>query len=56
MQKADNSPFFDAYKSKCIVKMKKEEVLREICEAAKSSKLEYNSAAVKSVLSSADIK
>ena len=56
LQKADNSPFFDAYKSKCIVKMKKEEVLREICEAAKSSKLEYNSAAVKSVLSSADIK
>ncbi len=56
LQKADNTPFFDAYKSKCIVKMKKEEVLREISETAENCKLEYNSAAVKSVLSSADVK
>lgn len=56
LQKADNAPFFDAYKSKCIVKMKKEEVLKEISQTAEGCKLEYNSAAVKSILSSADVK
>ena len=56
IQKADNSQFYDAYKTKCIVKMKKAEVLKELSETAESSKLEYNSAAVKSVLSSAGVK
>ena len=56
LQKADNSQFFEAYKSKCIVKMRKEGVLKEISEIAENCKLEYNSAAVKSVLSSADVK
>lgn len=56
VQKTDNGSFFDNCKSKCIVAMKKEQVKNEISETAKSFAVEYKSAVVKSVLSSAGVK
>lgn len=56
VQKADAAQFFNQYKTKCIVKMKKEQVLNEISELAAGYEVEYNSAVVKKVMSSAGIR
>lgn len=55
IQKTDASQYFDVYKSKCIVKMRKEQVLSEIADLAESYQMELNTATVKKVMSSAGI-
>lgn len=56
IKKTDASGFFNVYKSQCIVKMKKEQVLNEIAEKASGYRVRVNSAAVKEVLRKADDK
>ena len=55
VQKTDASQFFDVYKSKCIIKMKKQQVLDEISTLAKDYKTEFNSYIAKKVMYSADV-
>lgn len=56
VKKADVMPFFEVYKSKCIVKMQKARVLDEIEKTAESYKVEINSAVTKEVLRSAGVR
>ncbi|MBQ8783664.1 MAG: hypothetical protein IJZ57_07840 [Clostridia bacterium] len=55
VQKADSQQFFDIYKSKCIIKMKKEQVLSEISALAETYKIEPDSSVIKNVMSSAGV-
>ncbi len=54
VKKTDVSSFFDVHKSKCIIKMKKAQLLSEIADLASDYKIQVNSVVVKSVLRKAD--
>lgn len=55
IQKEDASEYFDIYKSDCIVKMKKEQVLEEISSAAGDYTVKFNKNVISKIMSKAEV-
>ncbi len=55
VKKSDSSPFFELYKSECIVKMKKSEVLSELQHTAQNSNIEFNTRIISQIMRTAEV-